>query len=312
MTNAEKSDLQWKFLLAKMQEHKIVKAFELFRENDIEPILVKGWAAARFYPATEKRVFVDIDLCVEPGLYKKAKNLSESVEGRKLNIDLHSGLRNLDTVLWKDLFENSLLVDLNVDLISEKIRILRPEDHLRVLCCHWLNDGGVRKNRLWDIYYAVANRPENFDWDRCLHIVDKKRRRWIISCIGIAHKYIGLKIDDLPFAAEAEQLPEWLTRSLEKEWKQDISIIPLAASLSNRQEFFTQLRKRFPPNPVQATIEVEGEIDDGTRFFYQIEDVFLRMKWAFARYGKNVLKSFFYFINKKSMKKFKKMKKEKL
>ncbi len=165
-----KSDRRWYLIQYKSQEYKIVKTFELFRKNKIEPILIKGWAAAKYYPQKEERLFLDIDICVAPSEFEKAAKILVSCNTEGLMIDLHNGLRHLDTVEWDDLFENTELVELE----ATNIRVLRPEDHLRVLCVHWLNDGAANKQRLWDIYYAVENRAPDFDWDRCLQTVDEK------------------------------------------------------------------------------------------------------------------------------------------
>jgi alpha-acetolactate decarboxylase len=58
----------------------------------------------------------------------------------------------------------------------------------------------------------------------------------------------------------------------------------LVASLSNREEFFRQLKKRFPPNPIQATIDVGGEFNDNPRIFYQVADIFIRIKPSLQRF----------------------------
>jgi hypothetical protein len=263
----------WRALHAKMQDEKIKKAFRAFRENGIEPILIKGWAAARFYPNPRERIFGDIDLCIAPELFQKAVELFKNEEVKKLNVDLHNGFRHLDIVSWENLFENSLLVKLD----DTEIRILRPEDHLRILCVHWLNDGGADKKKLWDIYYAVENRPENFDWDRCLLIVGEKRRKWIICTIGLTRKYLGLSLKNTPIEKESENLPEWLVSTVEKEWNSNVRLKPLQACLNDRKQLIEQLLKRLPPNPIQSTIELEGSFDARARIFYQIGSVFPRV-----------------------------------
>src|SRR5207237_1815433 len=153
---------RWRILQAKLKEEQIKQAFDFFRVEGVEPILIKGWAAARFYPNKYDRLFADIDLCVEPDLFEKAKLLSEKTEIKKLNIDLHCGFRHLDTSSWEDLFDNSLLAEIG----EIKSGILSHEDHLRVLCAHWLNDVGAEREKLRDIFYAVKNRPKDFDWNR--------------------------------------------------------------------------------------------------------------------------------------------------
>ena len=199
---------------------------------------------------------------------------------------LHKGLRHLDKVEWDDLFDNSILVNCG----ERKIRVLRPEDHLRVLCVHWLNDGGREKEKLWDIFYAVKNRPADFDWERCLEIVSQKRRKWIIYTIGLTHKYLKLPIDDLSFAEESKRLPRWLIKTVEKEWDNPVGFKYLQSCLGSRKEFFEQLGRRFPPNPIQATISMEGDFDNPTRILYQIGDSFERLTPSIRRVW-NVLRS---------------------
>ncbi len=284
-----KPDWRWYLIQYKFQEHSIVKTFELFRKYNIEPILIKGWAAARYYPQKEERLFLDIDICVAPGVFKQAEKVLADCNKEGLMIDLHNGLRHLDKVVWDDLFENTELVKLE----STNIRVLRPEDHLRVLCVHWLNDGAAVKARLWDIYYAVENRAPDFDWDRCLNTVDQKRRKWIVCAIGLAHLYLGLDLKNTPIAAEAEQIPKWVIRTVEKEWADKNRLKRLQDCLSDRKEFFLQLKKRFPPNPIQATVEVGGEFDDKPRIFYQAADIFIRIKPSLQRLAVKIRQGIF-------------------
>lgn len=269
----DENQKKWWKLQSRIQETQIETVFEMFRRNGVEPILIKGYAIERLYPPTVPRISTDIDLAVAPAQFETAKEIAKQ---KKVNIyiDLHEGLRHMDKTAWDDLFKNSILIKPG----KTSIRVLAEEDHLRVLCVHWLTDGGENKNKLWDIYYAVENRAEDFDWEKCFAGVGDKRRIWIIFCIGIAHKYLDLDISDLPFAAEALRIPRWLTRTLEKIWRRKYPFVPLFMSLNDPQMFIQQIFYRLPPNPIMATIGVNGHLDSKTRIFYQIEH-FLRRSY---------------------------------
>jgi hypothetical protein len=267
---------RWNLLNAKVQETRALSAFTLLRENGIEPILIKGLAAARFYPESGSRDSVDMDLAVADRDFESAQALANSV---RLGIDLHRELRHLDTVEWIDLFENSRLLPVE----GGEIRVLRAEDSLRVLCVHWLTNGGEEKHRLWDVYYAVKNRPADFDWDRFLNVVSGNRRQWLIYMIGLAHKYLELDLDDTPIKDEAKDVPNWLIDAVEKEWKSGVPLLAIHTLLRNPKMLFTQMRKRLPPNPIMATVEMEGSFDAKTRVFYQIGSFFCRMTPSYRR-----------------------------
>ena len=197
-----------------------------------------------------------------------------SESGNRIAVDLHNELRHLDTKDWGAILDDSKLVDLG----GEKIRIPCDEDHLRIVAVHWLTDGGANKSRLWDIFYAVQNRPSNFDWDRCLNSVSEVRQQWIIATIGLAHRYLDLEIGDLPFADRAKDLPKWLIPALEKEWESGVPLKSLHTCLNNPKEFFIQVKKRIPPNPIEATIEMEGSFDNKSRLKYQFGSIIKRIR----------------------------------
>ena len=265
---------EYKFyvLRKRMAEDLILRAFDGFRREGIEPILIKGWAAARNYPEFQPRFFGDIDVSVSAADYEKASKVIDSPGSEIGGIDLHRELNHLDTVDWPQLFSNSKLVPLD----GKEVRVLCAEDHLRVLCVHWLTNGGEDRERLWDIVYAVRNRPADFSWSKCLDVVSENRRQWIVTTIGIAHKYLGLELERLPFADKARILPSWLTHCLEKEWDKKLEIRPLHTQLRNPRSLIRQITKRIPPNPIQATINCNGDFNSRTRIGYQIRDMFQR------------------------------------
>lgn len=268
------SDLRWNIIYLAAQEEKIRTIFKLFRVNGIEPILIKGWSVSRYFPADISRLSMDIDIAVGNSDYAASKKLAESTN---INLDLHDELRHLDIVSYQNLFEHSQLTKI---ADGYEIRVLCPEDNLRIICTHWLNDGGIKKDRLWDIYYCVKNRPADFVWDRCLNIVGKTRRKWILAAILAAHHYFNLSIKDLPFAEEITQpnfIPSWFFRTLEKEWNSEVALNPLNASIQDFNTFFQQIRKRFPPNPITATIQTNSQINNFPRLPIQLYNMLRRL-----------------------------------
>ena len=272
-------EVRWNLLQRKTQEKRSLQAFTLFREHEIEPILIKGLAAARYYPPTQSRFSLDMDLAVSASDFHNATLIAQGPSANGLAIDLHRELRHLDSVEWDDLFANSQV------LVFEggNIRVLRPEDHLRVLAVHWLTDGGSYKERLWDIYYIIHNRTADFDWDRLLNSVSLRRRRWLICTIGLASRYLGLDLDGTPIKDEVRDLPSWLTNTVEREWKSDMPLMPLHTNLHDRAILMRQIRKRMWPNPITATVMMEGSFDAKIRAFYRIGNILQRIGPSFRR-----------------------------
>lgn len=268
----------WNSLQSKAQEINVVSAFHAFENAGIQPILIKGWAAARKYPRHHIRRPGDIDLAFPPEDFERAGDVIRQPDVARYNVDLHKGLRQLDTVDWTDLFQHSKLVDLN----GTSVRVLCEEDHLRLMSTHWLIDGGSYKDKLWDVYYAVQNRSADFDWDRCLNVVSATRRKWVICTIGLAHRYLGLSVDDLPFADEVETIPKWITNCVEREWKRADRLEPILTSTHDKGLLIRQIARRIPPNPIRATIEAEGDLYGSRRQIYQAQ-VIGRRALPFAR-----------------------------
>jgi hypothetical protein len=272
-------EYRWNLIERKAQQARALRAVSLLRQHGIESILIKGVAAGIYYPSEKLRDCVDVDLAVGEADHANALEIARSAEADGFAIDLHKELRHLDTVDWQDLMANSR--ELKFD--GGSVRTLRPEDHLRVLCVHWLTDGGSNRDRLWDIYYCVENRPEGFDWERFLAVVSARRRRWLVCTIGLAHKYLGLKIDDTPVSDLALDLPAWLTTTVEREWAVSVKLQPLENTLGDPSMLMKQVLKRLRPNPIWATVDLEGDFDARTRVFYQAANWLRRIPSSYQR-----------------------------
>lgn len=270
---------RWHLLENKKRESEIAYVFAQFRAAGIEPVLIKGWAAARHYPPGRGRQYNDLDLAVSADDFETAHELAHKPLLAHYRIDLHRELRELDTVPWNELIENSELVETE----NGTIRVLCPEDHLRVLCVHWLMDGGEFKHKLWDVYHLVDSTRDKFDWELCLSRVSPERREWIECTVGLAHKYLGLDIDGLPFADRARSLPKWLTRTVEKEWARGVVQRPILITLRDPKAFVQQLRKRIPPNPIRAAVDMHSSFYNASPKRNQVGSFFKRLSGTIGR-----------------------------
>lgn len=288
-------DIKWHLINQKKAETFIRASFRFFREHGIEPILIKGWAAARNYPPNVPRLYGDTDIAVSAADYEKARTLVEGRNPEVRSVDLHRELRHLDTVKWDQLFSRSEIIDVD----GEGFRVLAAEDHLRVLCAHWLTNGGEHRERLFDIFYAVQNRPVSFDWSKCLDVVSPSRRSWIVASVGLAHKYLGLNLTGVPFADEAANLPRWLTDCVERAWSDVSRLRGIDESITDPRQFLRQVGKRIPPNPIQATVFCDGMFDDRSRIGYQIRDTFGRMIPSVKRLSYALVDQFRWLMKRK-------------
>lgn len=248
--------------------------FAFFRANGIEPVLVKGWSIGRRYPAKGLRPYGDVDLSIRESEYPKAVELAATPEGRRFNIDLHNGLKNLDSRAFDEFFDRTQLINLG----DTAVRIPSDEDLLRVVCLHLLRHGGWRPLQFCDVAVLLESRSPEFRWDVC--IGDSRREiNWISTVIGLAHHLLGADIEGYPFAAEARRIPRWLIAQVLKSWEtpEPTSNAPLNYGKPMREYLrqprgvFGALKRRWP-NPIEATYSLKGSFNNLPRFPYQLAE----------------------------------------
>ena len=265
-------------LQSAIHESDIQQVFKLLRSAEVEPVLVKGWAAARFYPEKGLRPYGDIDLCFAAGDYAKARTILGSPEGRMFNVDSHRGLAMLDDRSFDDLLARSKSIKLgDVD-----VRVFAPEDELRIQSFHLLRHGAWRPLWLCDIAAMVESRAADFDWALCL---GKRKREadWIACTIGLAGRLLGARIEDTPAASRAKQLPSWLAPTVLKQWE---TYPALREPLTRQRAMRSYLRQPAGllsaiynrwPDPIAATVTVKGNFNDLPRLPYQLGSVVVRL-----------------------------------
>jgi hypothetical protein len=198
----------------------------------------------------------------------------------------------LDTLSFNELFSRSY----EVELEGVPIRVLADEDNLRITAVHWLTDGGVNKEKLWDIFYLVKNRKNDFDWVRCLESNGPIRKTWVLAAIATARDHLELDVTDLPGEAREFKLPKWYRHTLEKEWRLGPYTRRILSTVIMRPGLlFEQLRRKLPPNRIAATIDTETFIDDSSRLPAQMRSLTkkgllfthgLKKRLTYSRIGK--------------------------
>ncbi|HLN99903.1 MAG TPA: nucleotidyltransferase family protein [Pyrinomonadaceae bacterium] len=265
-------------LQAEIHEQKIEKVFRLFRQAGVDAVLAKGWATAGQYSARGLRPYGDIDICVRPGDFGSAEEVLNDPEASDCWVDLHKNFSELDDRTAEELFARSR----EVSLRDGKIRILGFEDQLALSCIHLLKHGAWRPLWLCDVGVAMETLPADFDWDICLGPTNT-RANWISCAIGLAGLLLAADISGLP-AKMTTEVPGWLRESVLKQWERPFAIhqppmshpIPMANLFRHPSDWLEGLRQRWP-NPILATISVNGEFNNLPRLPYQMANCLSRV-----------------------------------
>ncbi len=267
--NPLSSEKKWALLAVAVYETQLIGVFRALTELHFKPILIKGWSIFRFYDAEVNRITTDIDILFDPSAEHAVSKAIRLIRA-SVPIDLHFGPRNLDLHAFGDLFDRSYLVDFK----GIPIRVLADEDNLRVTAVHWVTDGGVNRERLWDMYYLVKNRKKDFDWERCLDSNGPIRKTWVMAAIATARDHLDLDVSGLPEDARNFQLPGWYKATLEKEWKLGVYPRRMLSTVVIRPKLLAeQIYRRFPPNKIAASVDTETPIDDTSRLPVQIKSL---------------------------------------
>ncbi|HXD31038.1 MAG TPA: nucleotidyltransferase family protein [Pyrinomonadaceae bacterium] len=264
-------------LQSAIHEEKIAKVFKLLRESSIEPILIKGRAAAELYPDRALRPYGDIDLLVRPSQFQVALEILAQPGAKDCWVDLHKDLDELDDRSLDKLFERSRLLSVK----GEKIRVLSLEDHLALLAIHLLKHGAWRPLWLCDVGAAIESLPADFDWSVCLG-ENSKRVGWIKTAISLSQNLLGARVENLPSDIPV-LLPTWLVESVLRHWEQPFAInqppmshpLPIFTALRKPGMFVEALRQRWP-NPILATTSVNGKFNNVPRLPYQLGNCLIR------------------------------------
>ena len=263
-------------LESRLNQAKIGRVFALLSSFGVEAILIKGWAAARYYPEQGLRPYGDIDICVRPEEFQPAARALASLDPLRFKLDLHSGFGKFGIRNEEELFARSQLATIG----ETDVRVLGVEDHLRVVCFHLMREGAWRPLWLVDVAAALESRPQNFDWDYCLG--EKRQAAAVVCAIGLAQQLLGAEVERMPQAQRPRKDPRWLIATVLNEWGSPAPSmtsrheVPMLGHLRRRKDLLKGLQHRWP-NPIEATTTMNGPFNDLPRLPFQIGNSLLRI-----------------------------------
>ena len=201
-------------------------------------------------------------------------------------IDLQLDLARFRLEPLAEVFERSR----QIEVAGRKLRIPCPEDHLRLLCLHFLEHGGCRPVWLCDVAAMLEAETDGFDWNLCLGD-DPVTTHWICIVIALAQKLLGAKIGSVPEEYRETKLPTWLVPTILRQWSKPLSE-------HRAPELFSHVLRHTPnkigsavfarwPDPITARFQAGAWYDERPRWPYQVA-YFLRKGAAFA--GKTISK----------------------
>ena len=247
------------------------------------PILIKGWAISRVYADCNLRPMGDVDLCIAPEHAYELKRKVSADLALDCTIDFdHTEITRFANRGFEDLYEHSIRETVD----GTCVRLLCPEDNLRILCLHALKHGVWRPLWLCDIAAALESRSEKFNWDRCLG-PDRKQAHWVICALALAGELLGAEVAGTPANEECSSLPGWMVTAVLERWNSCRSPVLPQFTVQMRdaggdlRAIFELLKSRWP-NPIQATVDCNGAFAEGSRWPFQV--------WNLAQRGWKIVK----------------------
>jgi Uncharacterised nucleotidyltransferase len=253
-----------------------------FNAGGLIPMVFKGWTMARLYASPGLRPYGDVDVLVDSGDEARARDAIASLPPEI------RGLVDLDMRVLRRFLPDRSFAELAERCTTEKVgnaklRILAPEDHLRLICLHQLDHGGWRPLWLCDVAAFVEALPKEFSWQALLagnaHLSDA-----VVALIGLAEELLGAQ---LPAKTPRASVPSWFRKALLQAWGGGFQAPP-DSLLKLRQIGWRRaavaMRARWP-DPVTSTLHLRAPLRGIPRPLLQVTEcgrralLFARKNW---------------------------------
>jgi len=269
----------------RLMERHLAEIIPFFRKRGIEPVLGKGWAVGRLYPSVGLRPYGDLDLLIPPSQLPAAEAALLERDRPPAPVELHATFRQL-----LDRTPEELVARAQTALLDDvEVRVLAPEDHLRLLSLHGLRHGLWRPTWLCDVAVFldwISSDPASFDWELCTS-GDQWRSEGVRCGLGLARDLLGADLEaaGVPRAWQDPPLPSWLAQATLRSWgtaKHYLHVGGPLELLGHPLRLLEVARLKWA-TPMEVTSRCEAPWDDTPRFPHQVMDYLSR---AFATLGK--------------------------
>jgi hypothetical protein len=269
-------------------EQQLREVVSLLRNQGIEAILTKGWALGRLYPETGLRPYGDLDLLVFPHQLLRARDALTSPGSPTAPVELHTGFPMLADRCLDRLFEFSRLVSLE----GVSIRILGPEDQLRLVTLHGLNHGLCRPLWLCDVAVALDAIPPEFDWGYAMR-GDPWLSEGVRCSLGLVRELLQVDLGrvGVPATWQEGPLPAWLVPGALRAFgatRHYMDLLDPGELVLDPRALLQAARLRWS-NPLEVTWRRRAPWNDRPRLPYQLLDYLVRGGGFLGRVPRHML-----------------------
>jgi putative nucleotidyltransferase-like protein len=270
-----------------LHERQLARVLVRLHGAGVEPLLGRGWAAAGHYPESGLRPYRNFDLYVGAAQAAAAR---AALDGEQAPVVVNVGCAELDDRAWSLLNERAQSVPLG----NGQVRVLGPEDHLRLLALQMFGRGACRPLWLCDVAAIVETAGDLFEWRHFLS-GDRRRTEWVCCALVLARELLGADLARVPVSVTARILPHWLVNTTLRQWSaRDLldrprRAEPAASRFPRPQEALRALRARWP-NAIEATVGVRGPFNAIPRLPFQLAECVSRTaRFTLRRAGPRAL-----------------------
>lgn len=269
-------------LAVRILEHQLLEVLAFFRAHGLEPVVVKGWSVGRLYPHSAFRPYGDLDLWFLPEHSAQALDLWIDAPHPQAPVEIHDSLPHLPDRDPREVFGRTRLVPLD----GVPVRVLAPEDQLRLSALHALGHGLA--SPLWLVDLAVLIETEGMPAPRLRWDLVLEGDRWLAEGVSLAlllaRDLLQAPLTEAGAPAEvvgSERSPvRWAKKAAlqamgtERHYMDPDTPDPESA-LSSPRTLFTVARRRWA-NPLEATYRLKAPWNVLPRFPIQTADYLRR------------------------------------